>query len=142
MADSDAIIKAATELGGLLKEHQPVKELKAAAKAFADDVTVQRAMVDFQRALQDVSRKEQSGQPVEVADKRRLQELQDAVVSNPQLQRMQVAQMDCVDLLRKIDAAMTAEAGLDEAAMTPPGASPAPAGGAGGLGGGGGVFGG
>ena len=123
--DAASILDAAQKLGETVAEHPAVKELKSASKAFADDVTAQRAMVDFQRALQAISQKEQTGQPIEVSDKRNLQALQDQVVGNPQLQRVQSAQMNCVDLLRKIDQALTSAAGLDQSALATPGAGAA-----------------
>lgn len=115
MSDKQAILDAATEVGKLLKASDAVERLTAAAKAFRDDVTAQRTVVDFNRFLQTLGQKEQQGQPIEVADKRRLQELQDAVASDPQLRSMQKAQMDYVDLLRAIDQTIQAETGVDEA---------------------------
>ena len=115
MPDKQAILDAATDVGKLLKDSDAVTRLRAAAKAFQDDVTAQRTVVDFNRFLQTLAQKEQQGQPIEVADKRKLTELQDAVAGDPQLRTMQKAQMDYVDLLRAIDAAIQAESGVDEA---------------------------
>ena len=115
MSDKQAILDAATDLGKMLKDSDAVGRLKSAAKAFQDDVTAQRTVVDFNRFLQTLSQKEQQGQPIEVADKRKLTELQDAVAGDPQLRAMQKAQMDYVDLLRAIDQSIQAETGVDEA---------------------------
>ena len=85
MSDKQAILDAATEVGLLLKDSDAVTRLKSAAKAFQDDVTAQRTVVDFNRFLQTLAQKESQGQPIEVADKRKLTELQDAVAGDPQL---------------------------------------------------------
>ncbi|MEM8782246.1 MAG: YlbF family regulator [Planctomycetota bacterium] len=145
MPTTDELHDAAQKLGQLLKDHDTVKNLHAANKAFADDTATQRALLDFQRAIAEVSAKEQSGQPIEVSDKKKLRDAQEAVIRNPMLGRMQTAQMDYFDLLRKLDTAMQEAAGVDEStlnglagAMGAPGSSAggaAPTGGAG-LGGG------
>ena len=121
MPDKQAILDAATEVGKLLKESETVTRLQSAAKAFRDDVTAQRTVVDFNRFLQTLAQKESQGQPIEVADKRKLTELQDAVASDPQLRAMQKAQMDYVDLLRAIDQTIQNETGIDEATSGSPG---------------------
>ncbi|BAM03585.1 YlbF family regulator [Phycisphaera mikurensis] len=115
MSDKQAILDAATEVGKLLKGSDAVERLNAAAKAFRDDVTAQRTVVDFNRFLQTLAQKESQGQPIEVEDKRKLTELQDKVASDPQLRNMQKAQMDYVDLLRAVDQAIQAQTGVDDA---------------------------
>ena len=120
--DEAAILDAAGALGATLADHPAVKELKSASKAFADDKLAQQAMIDFQRAYQTIAEKQQAGQPIEVSDKQRLETIQNQVIGNPQLQRVQTAQMNCVDLLRKIDQKLTAAAGLDQSALATPGA--------------------
>ncbi|MEM7576423.1 MAG: YlbF family regulator [Planctomycetota bacterium] len=117
MPTTDELTDAATKLGELLKDHDAVKNLHAANKAFADDTATQRALLDFQRAIAEVSAKEQAGQPIEVSDKKRLRDAQEAVIRNPMLGRMQTAQMDYFDLLRSLDKAMQDAAGVDESTL-------------------------
>ncbi len=106
MATDDQIMKAAGELGELLGKHPKVGRLEAAISKLKEDVEAQRALNDLNRHLQTVAEKEMSGQPIEVADKRKLQELQTSVVHNLVLQEFQLAQMDYVDLVRRLDDAM------------------------------------
>jgi cell fate (sporulation/competence/biofilm development) regulator YlbF (YheA/YmcA/DUF963 family) len=106
MATDDQIMKAASELGELLGEHAKVARLEAAISKLKGDTEAQRALNDLNRHLQAVGEKEMSGQPIEVADKRRIQELQTAVVHNLVLREFQLAQMDYVDLVRRLDDAM------------------------------------
>ena len=117
MPTTDELNDAAKKLGELLKQHDTVKQLHAANKAFADDVSTQRALLDFQRAITEVSAKEQAGKPIEVSDKKKLRDAQDAVIRNPMLGRMQTAQMDYFDLLRQLDATMQEAAGVDESTL-------------------------
>ncbi len=115
MPTTDDITDAAKKLGEQLKDHNAIKSYKDATKALKDDVSTQRAIADFNRALQEIALKEQQGKPIEVADKHRLRDLQDAVVMNPALGRMQQAQMDYYDLLRKIDDTIQEQLGLEDA---------------------------
>ncbi len=106
MATDDQIIKAAAELGEKLGEHPKVGRLEAAIQKLKEDTEAQRALNDLNRHLQAVAEKEMSGQPIEVADKQRLQALQTEVVHNLVLREFQLAQMDYVDLVRRLDDAM------------------------------------
>ncbi len=106
MATDDQIIKAATELGEMLGDHPKVGRLESAIKKLKEDTEAQRALNDLNRHLQAVGEKEMAGQPIEVSDKKRLAELQSAVVHNLVLREFQLAQMDYVDLVRRLDDAM------------------------------------
>jgi cell fate (sporulation/competence/biofilm development) regulator YlbF (YheA/YmcA/DUF963 family) len=106
MATDDQIMKSAAELGEMLGEHPKVGRLEAAIKKLKEDTEAQRALSDLNRHLQAVTEKEMAGQPIEVSDKRRLQELQSEVVHNLVLREFQLAQMDYVDLVRRLDDAM------------------------------------
>ena len=118
MASEQDILEQAAKLGELIAEHDASKQLEAAAKAFDADVTSQRAMTDYQRHAQSLQQKAAQGAPIEVEDKRKLEELQQAVVTNPLLANMQRAEMDYTDLLRKVDAAIVGAGGA--VAQPPP----------------------
>lgn len=107
MAKDQELLSKARELGGMLAKHPAVEKLNTAMQAMDDDVDAQRAMADLERHGQALAEKERSGQPVEVDDKRKLQELQMKVVGSKTLRDMQAAQMDYVDLMRRVDQAMT-----------------------------------
>ncbi len=118
MPTTSEIITAAEKLGDLIAQHDAAKKLESALKALQSNVESQRVLNDYNRHLQSLGEKEASGRPIEVEDKRKLESLQRAVVMNPLLRQFQTAQMDYVDLLRKVDDAMlgrssiAAEAGL------------------------------
>ena len=134
MPSTDEIIAKAQELGKQLAEHQAVKRLAEALKKLESDTQAQRALTDYQRHIQALAGKEAAGQPIEVAEKRQLEELQKAVVTNLVLRDFQMAQMDYVDLMRRIDEAMVAQTPLADTAVAPQGgdsgrgAGPGPAG--------------
>lgn len=137
MATTDEILDAATKLGKQIAAHEAGKRFLSTSKQFEQDMTAQRAIADFQRFAQEMNQKQRSGLPIEVTDKRKLEELQMAMVSHPLLRSMQTAHMDYLDLMRKVDEALTKEvegeaapatAGAPGAAGAGPGAA-APGGG-------------
>ena len=126
MATDQDILDLANKLGELIAKHSATKNLESASKAFEADVNSQRAMTDYQRFAQSLQEKAQSGSPIEVEDKRKLESLQQAVITNPLLANMQRAEMDYLDLLRKVDGAIVGAGGAVTGA--PPQQGPPPAG--------------
>lgn len=112
MASTQEIVDAAKKLGRMIGEHDTSRKLASALKALENNIESQRAMTDYQRFLQSLAEKEATGRPIEVSDKRKLEELQRAVVLNPILRQFQTAQMDYVDLIRKVDDAMLGQSDL------------------------------
>lgn len=115
MASDEQIIKAAAEIGKLLGDHPTVSRLEAAVSKLREDTEAQRALNDLNRHLQAVTEKEMSGQPIEVSDKQKMRDLQNAVVHNLVLQEFQLAQMDYVDLVRKLDDAIYGQSAAAQA---------------------------
>ena len=70
----------------------------------------------YQREAEKVARKQQNNEPIEVAEKRRLQELQDQVIANPLVSKLQIAQMDYLDLMRRVQQIIFEQASGEEAA--------------------------
>lgn len=126
MASTDEILRKARELGELISQHESARKLEDVLKRLEQDAEAQRALNDYNRHLQTLSEKQQQGQPIEVEEKHRLETLQRQVVMSPVLRDFQTAQMDYVDLMRKVDEAMTGQ--------TPGGAAGAAGGGAGAAG--------
>ena len=120
MASEQDILDLATQLGELIADHGSLKALNAATKAFEADINSQRAMTDYQRFAQSLQQKAQDGGAIEVEDKRKLEELQQAVIANPLLANMQRAEMDYLDLLRKVDAAIVGAGGAAAGVATQP----------------------
>jgi len=118
MANEQDILEQATRLGELIAEHGATNKLEGASKAFESDINSQRALTDYQRFAQSLQQKAQQGGAIEVEDKRKLEQLQQAVITNPLLANMQRAEMDYLDLLRKVDGAIVSAGGGAGAAQT------------------------
>jgi cell fate (sporulation/competence/biofilm development) regulator YlbF (YheA/YmcA/DUF963 family) len=109
MATTQEILDAARALGKQIQGHDVARRLETALRALQQDVEAQRVLADYNRHLTALGEKESAGRPIEVADKRKLEELQQKVIMSPKLQQFQMAQMDYLDLMRKVDEAMTGE---------------------------------
>lgn len=121
---TEELLAKAAELGKLIAEHQAAKDLAAATQKIRSDASATQAIQNFNRLLQTLGMKEQSGLPIEVAEKRQLESLQQAVATNLTLRSFQTAQVAYVDLMRQVDEALTS-AGPDP--MAAPGGQPQPA---------------
>ena len=116
MVDTQDIEKAAKDLGAMIADHEAAKKMQEASKQFDADQDTQRLLNDYQREAEKVARKQQNNEPIEVAEKRRLQELQDQVIANPLVSKLQIAQMDYLDLMRRVQQIIFEQASGEEAA--------------------------
>lgn len=111
MANTAAILKAAADLGELIAEHDAAAKLKTILDKLREDTEAQRVLNDFHRHAQTVAEKEAKNEPIEVEDKRKLADLQGAMATNPILRDLQLRQMDYMDLMRQVDAAIEGAGG-------------------------------
>lgn len=107
MATTQEIIDAAGDLGKKIAQHDTARKLETIIKQLQDDVEAQRLLADYQRHITAVGEKEAAGQPIEVEDKTKLEELQGQVIRNTLLRDFQMAQMDYLDLMRQVDGAIS-----------------------------------
>ena len=110
-ASTDEILQTAAKLGEMLATHPAAKKLEDVVRRLEADTAAQRVMADLNRTMQKLQEKEMTGQPIEVAEKRQLDELQTAVIRNATLRDFQMAQMEYADLMRRVDEAMYGQQG-------------------------------
>ena len=103
--DTQQIIAEADKLGQLVAQHPAVDRYKQAQKAVADDPDANRAMSDFERQYETLIRQEQSGMPVTDAQRQQLEAVQSRIVSNIKVKALNMAQVEFMDLLRKVNQA-------------------------------------
>jgi cell fate (sporulation/competence/biofilm development) regulator YlbF (YheA/YmcA/DUF963 family) len=118
--DTQQILQAAEKLGELLKQHPAAERFKAAQKSVAEDPDAGRLLADFERQLEALGRQEQQGRPVTDAQRMQLEGLQAKIVSHIKIKNLNLAQVEFVDLLRKIS--QTYQRPLADTAPAPVGA--------------------
>ena len=105
-ADMTQILADADKLGQLVAQHPAVEKYKQAQKAVSEDSEANRAMGDFERMLESLARQEQSGMSITDAQRSSLESLQSRIVSNIKVKALNLAQVEFIDLLRKVNQAI------------------------------------
>ena len=100
--DTQQIISEAEKLGQLVAQHPAVAKYKQAQKSVADDPEATRLLADFDRQLETLSRQESSGMPVTDAQRQQLESLQSRIVSHIKVKNLNLAQVEFIDLLRRV----------------------------------------
>ena len=104
--DTNQILAEADKLGQLVAQHPAVEKYKAAQKAVADDTDANRTMAEFERQLETLARQEATGMPITDAQRGQLEAIQSRIVSNIKVKNLNMAQVEFVDLLRKVNQAV------------------------------------
>lgn len=126
MASTEDVLEQAEKLGELIAEHDVSKSMESAIKALQTDTASQRALTDLNRHAASLEEKAAQGKPIEVADKQKFEQLQQAVAMSPLLANFQRAQMDYADLLKQVDDAITGRPAGEPAGAGTPGGGAAP----------------
>ena len=100
--DSDEINKTAAKLGELVAAHSAVAKYKQAQKAVTEDPEASRLLAEFDRSIEILSRQEAAGAPISEAQQQQLQAIQARITSHIKVKALNLAQVDFVDLLRKV----------------------------------------
>jgi cell fate (sporulation/competence/biofilm development) regulator YlbF (YheA/YmcA/DUF963 family) len=123
--DTNQIMQEAEKLGQLVSQHPAIARYKQAQKAVAEDPEAGRLLADFDRQIEGLSRQQESGMPITDAQQAQIEALQSRIVSHIKIKAMTMAQMELVDLLRKISQIIRRP--LGEAQSPAAGAAPAQA---------------
>lgn len=100
--ETQQIMEEAEKVGQLVAQHLIVARYKQAQKAVADDADANRLMAEFDRQIEALGRQEQSGRPISDAQRLQLESLQSRIVSHIKIKALNQAQVEFVDLLRRI----------------------------------------
>ena len=101
--DTQQIMDAAEKLGQMVAQHPAVERYKQAQKAVAEDAEAGRLLADFDRQLETLARQEQSGMQVTDAQRQQLEALQSRIISHLKIKNLNLAQVEFIDILRKIN---------------------------------------
>jgi cell fate (sporulation/competence/biofilm development) regulator YlbF (YheA/YmcA/DUF963 family) len=94
---------AAEKLSQLVADHPAVARYKSAQKAVSDDPEAGRMLADFDRQIETLARQEQQGVPVSEVQRQQLETLQSRIVSHIKIKNLNMAQVEFIDLLRKVN---------------------------------------
>lgn len=100
--DTPQIMEEAAKLGQLVAQHPAIARYKQARKAVDEDPEASRMLADMDRQIETLTRQAQSGMPVTDAQQSQLEALRNRIVSHIKIKALNLAQVEFVDLLRKI----------------------------------------
>src|SRR5437899_640047 len=100
--DTQQIMDEAEKLGRLVAQHPAVERYKNAQRAVAEDAEASRLLADFERTLAKLDQQAQAGLAVTDAQRDQLEALQGRIVSHIKVKALNMAQVEFVDLLRRI----------------------------------------
>jgi len=122
--DTQQLMDEAEKLGRLVAQHAAVARYKQAQKSVADDPEAGRLLADMERQIEALGRQEQSGLPITDAQRMALESSQNRVVSHIKIKNWNMAQVEFVDLLRKITQTIQRQLGGPSAGGMAPAGSP------------------
>ncbi|HUT57052.1 MAG TPA: YlbF family regulator [Phycisphaerae bacterium] len=100
------IIQIAERLGNAVAQSAQAASLRAARKAFDEQPDAEKLLADYQAQADKIAQLDSQAKPVEVEDKHKLQELHDKLVANELFKRLTAAQVEYVDLMRRVNNAL------------------------------------
>lgn len=101
-ADTQQIMDEAVKLGKLVAQHPAIARYKEARRAVDQDAEATRMLGEMDRQIEALTRQAQAGMPVTDAQQQQLETLQNRIVSHIKIKALNLAQMEFVDLLRKV----------------------------------------
>ena len=104
--DTPQIMEAAEKLSQMVADHPATARYKAAQKAVTDDPEAGRLLADFDQQIEKLARQEQTGMPITDAQRAQLESLQSRIVSHLKIKNLNLAQVEFIDLLRKVNQAV------------------------------------
>jgi cell fate (sporulation/competence/biofilm development) regulator YlbF (YheA/YmcA/DUF963 family) len=119
--ETQQLMDEATKLGDLVAQHPAVARYKDARRSVEQDSDAHHLMAEFDRQIEGLSRQQAAGMPVTDAQQQSLESLQNKIVSHIKIKALNMAQVEFVDLLRKITQTIQKPLNLQEGAATPGG---------------------
>ncbi len=101
--DTQTIMDAAEKLSQLVADHPAVTRYKSAQKSVSDDPEAGRMLAEFDRQIETLARQEQQGLPVSDTQRAALETLQSRIISHIKIKNLNMAQVEFIDLLRKVN---------------------------------------
>ena len=102
----NAIIELAGRLGRAVADSPQAATLRAARDEMNKQPELDQLLKEFQAQSEKVATLQRDNKPIEVEDKHKLQELQDKLVASETFKKFTAAQVEYIDLMRKVNQAI------------------------------------
>ena len=111
-----AITELAERLGRAIADSPQAVRLRAVRDEMKKQPEIDRLLKEFQAQSEKVATLQRDNKPIEVGDKHKLQELQDKLVASETFKKFTAAQVEYIDLMRKVNEAIQKRLGDTEPA--------------------------
>ncbi|MGC8625644.1 MAG: YlbF family regulator [Phycisphaerae bacterium] len=115
MAEDYVLLAEARKLGELIGNQAAIKNYRELTRQLELDIGAKSLLEEFEQLMEQLSVKEASMQPIEIAEKQKAQSLQQSVAMHPLLKKLIGSQMEYMELMRKVQEAITAGINQPEA---------------------------
>jgi cell fate (sporulation/competence/biofilm development) regulator YlbF (YheA/YmcA/DUF963 family) len=115
VAEDYVLLAEARKLGELIGNQDAIKEYRELSRQLELDIGAKSLLEQFEQLMEQLSMKEASMQPIEIAEKQKAQSLQQSVAMHPLLKKLIGSQMQYMELMRKVQEAITAGINQPEA---------------------------
>lgn len=105
----DDLVQLAERLGKAIAGCDQAVKLREARKAMNGEPGLAEIMKQYGEQSENIARLDAANQPVEVEDKHKLAELRGKLVSSETFKKFTAAQVDYVDMMRKVNEALQSQ---------------------------------
>ena len=102
MAETQEILAAAGKLGILVSTHPTVISYKETIRQLDLDVGAKTLLQQYEQLIEMLSMKEAQMQPIEIAEKKQFEQLQQSITMNPMLKKFATVQAEYMDFMKKV----------------------------------------
>ncbi len=127
MADTQEIMAAAGNLGAMVATHPVVTSYKETIRQLDLDVGAKTLLQQYEQLIEQLSMKEAQMQPIEIAEKKQFEQLQQSIMMNQTLKKFAAVQGEYMDLMKKVQEAINEGMSGKLPAGAPAGGGGAPA---------------
>ena len=106
MADTQEILAAAGNLGATIATHPVVQSYKETIRQLDLDVGAKSLLQQYEQLIEQLSMKEAQMQPIEIAEKKQFEQLQQSIMMNPMLKKFAAVQGEYMDIMKKVQEAI------------------------------------
>jgi len=99
----DDIVELADRLGKAIAESEQGRNLRKARDALSQHKDLEQTLRDYQQQMNKIAKLQEVNSPIEVEDKHKLQQLQDKLLASEIFKEFTAAQVEYVDLMRKVN---------------------------------------
>jgi len=102
------IVAQATKLGSIIGTHPGVTGYRELTRQLELDITATNLLGQFEQLVQTLQMKEQQGQPIEVAEKRAFEQLQQSIQMHPLIKKLAAAEQEYRAIMGKVQESINA----------------------------------